>query len=62
MNMKFELNPALNDASLEKACDLANALAMRADMSKEALDKASDLHYMLEYLRLNYNLVPRKEG
>jgi len=35
---------------------------MRADMSKEALDKAADLHYMLEYLRLNYNLVPRKEG
>lgn len=60
--MKFELNPELNDASLEKACKLANDLAMRADMSKEALDKAADLHYMLEYLRLNYNLVPRKEG
>lgn len=42
--MKFELNPELNDASLEKACDLANALAMRVveekwiDLSAQVFD------------------------
>lgn len=58
--MKFKLNPELNDASLEKACKLANDLTNAKGMSYTSASMAVDLHYMLEYLRLNYNLVPRK--
>jgi len=54
---KFHLHPDLHDASLEKACDLAKDLSM--SMPVNPYDVA-DLHYMLEYLRLNFDLVPKK--
>lgn len=52
---KFELHPELKDASLEKACKFAERLTREYDP-----DISVDLHYMLEYLRLNYDLVLRK--
>jgi hypothetical protein len=56
MEPEFSLHPDLQDASLEKACDLANWLANEYSTS----DLMKDLHYMLEYLRLNFDLVEKK--
>ena len=55
MENKFELHPDLQDASLEKACELADQ-QVRCNRP----DTAVDLSYMLEYLRLNFDLVPKK--
>lgn len=55
METKFELHPDLKDASLEKACEMADWLVKEYDP-----DISFDLHYMLEYLRLNFDLVPKK--
>ena len=55
METKFELHPDLKDASLEKACELANWLSSASES-----DLLADLSYMLEYLRLNFDLVPKK--
>ena len=61
METKFELHPDLKDASLEKACKMANGLTRTAHMSRTTVESdAADLHYMLEYLRLNFDLVPKK--
>ena len=53
-NDKFQLHPDLQDASLEKACEMAACLA------QDRSAKTADLHYLLEYLRLNFDLVPKK--
>jgi len=64
MDHKFELNPFLKDASLEKVCEMADKLYTMLDNGNPAVlyhkDKAFDLSYMLEYLRLNFDLVPKK--
>ena len=64
MEDKFELHPDLQDASLEKACGIANGLHTMLDNGNPSVlyhkEKAADLSYMLEYLRLNFNLVPKK--
>ena len=68
METKFELHPDLKNASLEKACEMANELAGSIcgvmDNGMESLEwqweEAKNLHYMLEYLRLNFDLVPKK--
>lgn len=67
MENKFELHPDLQDASLEKACKMANALVWHNDARRhprasriDPSQTAFDLHYMLEYLRLNFDLVPKK--
>jgi len=75
-NDKSHLHPDLHDASLEKACkmavrlvDLSAGTKIRAtsiaatgfgDDSCGAEEDIKDLHYMLEYLRLNFDLVPKK--
>lgn len=62
METKFELHPDLQDASLEKACKMADKLT-RANLKfldNSVATTASDLSYMLEYLRLNFDLVPKK--
>ena len=56
MEAKHKLHPDLKEASLEKACKMANLLI---DNDFES-DTALNLSYMLEYLRLNFNLVPKK--
>lgn len=60
----FELHSDLKAASLEKACDLACSLSAMLDNGNPAilyhLKKAEDLHYMLEYLRLNFDLISKK--
>lgn len=63
-NNKFELNPLLKDASLDKAASLANNLLgqivwgdNRAGQS--ASQVAADLSYILEYLRLNFDLISK---
>lgn len=60
----FELHPDLKDASLEKVCDLVCSLVTMLDNGNPAvlyhLKKAADLHFMLEYLRLNFDLVSKK--
>lgn len=63
MEPKFELHPILKDASLERACELANNLTWGIDGRVRAHDPvqiAADLSYMLEYLRLNFDLVEKK--
>jgi len=61
---KFQLHPDLQDASLEKVCEMADGLHTMLDSGNPALlyhkGKAADLSYMLEYLRLNFDLVPKK--
>jgi hypothetical protein len=52
----MELHEELKDASLEKAAEMAGWLVDEYDP-----DVAFDLSYMLEYLRLNFRLVPREE-
>jgi hypothetical protein len=54
METKFELHPDLQDASLEKACELADQ-QVRCNRPGTAVN----LSYMLEYLRLNFDLVPK---
>ena len=60
----FELHPELKDASLEKVCDMANQLVNSFDgRGAKPIDQgqlAFDLSYMLAYLRLNFNLVPKE--
>ena len=61
-NNKFELHPLLKDASLDKAAQLANSLVVALDGRVRAHDPgqiAADLSFMLEYLRLNFDLVPK---
>lgn len=64
MDNKFELRPDLQDASLEKVCEMANGLLTMLDNGNPAIlyhkDKALDLSYVLEYLRLHFDLVPKK--
>jgi hypothetical protein len=55
MEIKHELHPDLQDASLEKACEMADR-QVRCYRPGTAVD----LSYMLEYLRLNFDLVPKK--
>jgi len=55
METKFELHPRLKDANLETACKLADQ-QVRCHRPGTAVD----LHYTLEYLRLNFDLVPKK--
>jgi hypothetical protein len=60
METKFKLHSYPNDAylkdvSLEKACELANWVSSTSES-----DVLTDLSYMLEYLRLNFDLVPKK--
>jgi len=67
-NDKFQLHPDLHDASLEKVCDMAVRLvdlseacpAGFGDDSCGTEEGIKNLHYMLEYLRLNFDLVPKK--
>ena len=62
METKFELHTDLQDASLEAACKMADKLT-RANLKflgNSVATTASDLSYMLEYLRLNFDLVPKK--
>ena len=65
METKHELHPDLQDASLEKACEMANSLVwdIAAGYPRGTRNNpekgAADLHYMLEYLRLNFDLVPK---
>lgn len=62
METKHELHPELQDASLEKVCEMADKLT-RANLKflgESVAKRAFDLHYMLEYLRLNFDLVPKK--
>lgn len=61
---KFELHPELHDASLEKACQLAAQLVNSFDAwhNSMPIDRgqvAYDLSYLLEYLRLNFDLVQK---
>jgi len=61
-NDKSHLHPDLHDASLEAACEMAERLT-RANLKflgTSVAERAADLHYMLEYLRLNFDLVPKK--
>lgn len=61
-NNTFELHPLLKDASLDKAAQLANTLVEGLDGRIRARDPgqiAADLSFMLEYLRLNFELVPK---
>lgn len=57
---KFQLHPDLADASLEAAADLANKLHALRLYGVHAAALAEDLSYMLEYLRLNFVLTPKK--
>ena len=53
---------AKTDASLERAHEMADKLT-RANLKflgKSVADTASDLSSMLEYLMLNFDLVPKK--
>jgi hypothetical protein len=66
-NDKFQLNPDLHDASLEKVCEMANKLVTHYEDKRPLREVlinpevvAFDLSYMLEYLRLNFDLVPKK--
>ena len=63
MENKFELHSDLKEASLEKACGIANGLHTMLDNGNPSVlyhkEKAADLSYMLEYLRLNFNLVKK---
>lgn len=60
-NNKFELHPLLKDASLDKAAQLANTLAEGLDGCRRMHDPrvAADLSFMLEYLRLNFELISK---
>jgi hypothetical protein len=55
MEIKHELHPTLRGASLEAACEMADR-QVRCYRPGTAVD----LSYMLEYLRLNFDLVPKK--
>lgn len=65
--MKHQLHPDLKDASLDKACELANKLVASFDnrrINRLPIDKgqlAFDLSYMLEYLRLNFDITPKSK-
>lgn len=63
--MKHQLHPDLNDASLAKACELANKLVESFDgRHSSCIDQgqlAFDLSYMLEYLRLNFDITPKSK-
>ena len=63
--MKHQLHPDLKDASLDKACELANKLVESFDGRQSIrLDQgqlAFDLSYILEYLRLNFDITPKSK-
>ena len=57
-----ELHPLLKDASLDKAAELANSLVWSSGGPRSAHSQgqiAADLSFMLEYLRLNFELIPK---
>ena len=61
-----DLHPLLKDASLDKAAELANSLVWHNDARRHPrasrIDPgqvAWDLSFMLEYLRLNFELIPK---
>lgn len=57
-----ELHPLLKDASLDRAAELANSLVTGLDGRRRVHDPgqvAADLSFMLEYLRLNFILIPK---
>lgn len=59
---KFQLNPLLADMNLEGVCDLANKLVEESQGSRGTVSElAFDLSYALEFLRLNYDLVEKKQ-
>ena len=61
-NDKFELHPLLKDASLDKAAEMANSLVWPSDVPRHPNSPrqvAADLSFMLEYLRLNFVLLPK---
>ena len=64
MTESYQFHPELKDASLEKICEIANQLVNSFDgRIAEPIDQrqlAFDVSYMLEYLRLNFDLVPKK--
>ena len=68
MEPKFELHPRLKDANLEAACKMADKIVNLSEACPAGFGDddcptatlAADLHYMLEYLRLNFDLVPKK--
>jgi hypothetical protein len=60
MDNKHELHPLLQDASLEKVCEMANKLSKGYMNQDSWRSDSADLHYVLEYLRLNFDLVPKK--
>jgi hypothetical protein len=68
METKHELHPELKGASLEKVCEMAKCVAeLRDDRGSKSHwgpsfrdVHSADLHYMLEYLRMNFDLVPKK--
>ena len=60
MDDKFQLHPDLQDASLEKACNMANKLSKSYMNQDSWRAESADLHFLLEYLRLNFDLVPKK--
>lgn len=61
-NNTFELHPLLKDASLDKAAKMANSLVIPSNGYRHPESPgqvATDLSFMLEYLRLNFDLVPK---
>lgn len=62
--MIHEIHPELKEASLDKVCEMANRLVNGFDgRGVKPIDQgqlAFDLSYMLEYLRLNFNIVPKE--
>lgn len=60
-NDKFQLHPDLKDASLKKVCEMANRLVKESQGSRGTVSTlAFEVSYMLEYLRLNFDLMPKK--
>lgn len=60
---KFEISSQLKNASLEQVCDMADSLVKEIKGRPGAVESvlAFDISYMLEYLRLNYDLVEKKK-
>lgn len=57
----FKLNPLLKDVNLQSVCDLAKKLVKESQGSRGNVSAlASELSYILEILRLNYDLTEKK--
>jgi hypothetical protein len=65
MENVYKSNPNLYAASLEKACKMANRLHAMLDNGNPTIlyhkDEAFNLYCMLEYLHLNFDLIPKNE-